>query len=347
MSASASSLINCPTFQLELEAYWRNCSKVREELPSFEFLYSPANREAIVEQISLGGKIKTVELRYDQRILESAVSSNQPNPTCTASTKRADKSSTYTIDPNINFQVEETFDLMDLVRICRDNQTFMQQTVQRLIDVLMRRVATSVAVESVALAGAWASDVTVNGSKELVLRTLRSGTTDELYPFTMEDLDEAMKKTGYCDGAALFGGSTMWKYMRRMQSGCCAQYGNDLTAIWNQFGIATMWDRRMKDALGSNNKSLVIQRGALQIITWNAFEGMVGINAFDDGTFKQMVIQDPMTGFPIDFMFKYDCGKVQIVLTATHKVIALPLDLQAAGDIWRNVNWVNKVLVTN
>lgn len=347
MSASASSLINCPTFQAELEANWKNCHTIREPLPILEFLMSPANREPIVDQITIGGKIKTVELRYDQRILESAVSTNQPNPTCTASTKRADKSSTYTIDPNVNLQIEETFDLMDLVGICRDNGTFMAGTVQRLIDGLMRKVATVSATQAVALAGAWASDVTVNASSEFEVRTLRSGTTDELAPFAMEDINEALMKSGYCDSTVIIGGSSLYKYMRRMQSGCCAQYGNDLSAIWNQFGMATLWDRRVKDAFSSDNKSLVIQRGALQFITFNAFEGIDGVNMINDGAYKQMVIQDPMTGFPIDMVFKYDCGKVQIVLTATHKVIALPLDLYAAGDVYRNVNYVGKIKVNN
>lgn len=347
MSASASSLINCPTFQAELEANWKNCHTVREPLPILEFLYSPANRQPIVSQVSMGGKIKTIELRYDQRILESAVSSNQPNPTCAASTKRADKSSTYTIDPNVNLQIEETFDLMDLVRICRDNGTFMTQTVQRLIDALMRKVASVTATQSVALAGAWSADTTVNASSEFELSTLRSGTTDELAPFGMENLNMALMESGYCDQTVLIGGKTLYQYMRRMQLGCCAQYGNDLSAIWNQYGLATMWDRRMQTAFGTADKTLAIQSGALQIITFNAFEGVEGINMFNDSAYKQMVINDPMTGFPIDMVFNYDCGKVQIILTATHKVIALPLDLAAAGDVFRNVNYVGKIKVVN
>jgi hypothetical protein len=347
MSASASSLINCPTFQAELEANWKNCHTVREPLPILEFLYSPANRQPIVEQVSMGSKIKTVELRYDQRRLESAVSTNQPNPTCSASNKVADKSSTYTIDPNINVQYGESFDIIDLTRICRDNGTFMQQTIQNMIDVLMRKVASVTATQSVALAGAWSADTAVNALSEFEVTTLRSGTTDELSPFAMENVNMALMESGYCDQTVLIGGKTLYQYMRRMQSGCCAQYGNDLSAIWNQYGLATMWDRRVQTAFGSANKTLAIQSGALQIITFNMFDGTPGINFIDDSAYKRMVINDPMTGFPIDMVIKDDCGAISIVLTATHKVVALPLDMFAAGDVFRNVNYVGKIKVNN
>lgn len=348
MSATASSLINCPNLQVELNEYWRNCSTVRESLPFFEFMMSPENRDAIQDQITIGsGKLRTVEVRYDQRYLESTVTANQPNPTCSASTKEADKSATYTIDPNVNFQIERAFDVMDLVRICRTNETYVTGLIQRMIDALMRRVATATAVEAVALTGGWSSDTPNVVDSELNVTTLRSGTTDQLAPFTMEDIDLALRNSGYCDSVAIFSGSTLEKYARRVMAGCCADSGVDLRELFDMYGKAVVWDRRVKDAYGSDDKALVVQRGALQLLVFNLFEGMEGVNVMDDGDYKQMVIRDPLTGFPIDMVWKYDCGKVNIILTATTKVIALPNDLYQVGDVYRGVTWASTIKVAN
>lgn len=347
MSATASQLINCPTFQAELNSNWANCASIREPLPFLEFMLSPLNRQPIRDMIVSGGKIKTVEVRYDQRISESEVNSNVANPTCSATTKRSDNSATYTIDPNINLNIEEKFDLMDLVRICRSDATFMATTMQKLIDGLMRKVATQTAVEAVALAGGWASDVTGVTNDELVVSTLRAGTTDQVAPFTMEVIETAKMKSGYCAPTGNFGGTTLYQYAKRMMAGCCADQGIDLSKIMDMFGQAFVWDRRVKSALGSEDKTLMVQLGALQLLTFNLFDGMEAGRAFQTPQYTRMVVRDPMTGFPMDFVMTDDCGTVSLNLTATTKVIALPTDMFGVGDVYEGVNYTGVIKVTN
>lgn len=346
MSASASVLNACATLQVELEENWANCHMIREPLPFLEFLYSPENRQPIREIISTGGgKLRTVQVRYDQRIGESAVNSNQSVTSCSASTKRADYVKTYSMDINKNLQVEEKWDIQDLVHICRDNGVFMAERVQALIDALMRKLATVCATEAIALVGGWASDVTVDGQNELNVQTLRAGSTDQLYPFTMEEIDLALTKSGYCTGVAIFSGTTLYQYARRVVAGCCSDSGVDLGSIYSQYGKAVMWDRRIKTAYGDEDKALVTQLGALQLLSFNMFEGEGNMVAGAD--YRRLVIQDPLTGFPIDMTVKDDCGTISIILTATTKVVALPDDMFANGDVFDGVTYAATIEVVN
>lgn len=347
MSASASVLNACATLQVDLEENWKNCHTIREPLPILEFLYSVENRQPIREIISTGGgKLRTVQVRYDQRIGESAVTSNSSVTTCTASTKRADYVKTYSMDINKNLQIEEKWDIQDLVHICRDNGVFMASRVQMLIDALMRKLATVCATEAVALVGDWASDVSnVDATNELNVQTLRTGSTDQLYPYTMEEIDLALTKSGYCAPVVIIGGSTLYQYARRVQAGCCSDSGVDLGQLYSTYGKAVMWDRRVKAAYGTENKSLVAQLGALQLLTFNMFEGTG--NSIEGGDYRRMVINDPLTGFPIDMTIKDDCGTISIILTATTKVVGLPTNLFTAGDVFEGVTYAATVEVIN
>lgn len=344
MSASASVLNACPTLQVELDANWKNCHSIREPLPFLEFIHSPENREPIRDIVYSGAsKIRTVDVRYDRRIAESAVSSNQSTTACTATTKRADFLKRYNIDTNQNQQVEEVWDIQDLNNICRDGGVFMADRIQKLIDALMRKVATVSAVEAVALVGRWGSDVTVDAQNELNVQTFVTGSTSTLHPYTMEDIDEALMNSGYCDSVAIFGGITLWKYFRRVQAGCCADSGVDLRALFDAYGKAVIYDRRVKSAYNDNDKNLVVQKGALQLLTFSQFEG----HTLRGADYSRFMIQDPLTGIPIDVTMKDDCGTVSVIMTATTKVVALPDDMFADGDTFDGVNYAATIEVVN
>ena len=346
MSASASVLNACATLQVELDENWRNCHTIREPLPFLEFITSQENREPVRDiVVTGGGKLRTVQVRYDQRIGESAVTSNASVTNCTATTKRADYTKTYSMDINQNLQIEEVWDIQDLVHICRDNGVFMASRIQSLIDALMRKVATVSSTEAVALVGTWASDVTVDAQDELNVKTLRDSTTDQLYPFTMEEIDLALTKSGSCAPVVIFSGQTLYQYARRVVAGCCSDSGVDLGSLFSTYGKAVMWDRRIKDAYGDDDKALVTQLGALQLLNFNMFEGTG--NAIEGGDYRRLVINDPLTGFPIDMTIKDNCGTVSIILTATTKVIALPDDMFASGDVFEGVTYSATIEVVN
>lgn len=344
MSASASVLQACPTLQVDLDENWRNCHSLREPLPSLEFIHSPENREVIRDIVVSGNsKVRTVDVLYDRRIAESAVSSNADAFACTATTKRANYTKQYSIDTNQNEQIEALIDLKDFNVTCMTAGQYMAKEMQKMLDALMRKIATKTATQMVALVGGWASDVTVDAQNELNIKTLVDGSTTSLYPYTMEDIDEAVKKSGYCDNFAIFGGSTLWKYFRRVQAGCCSDSGVDLRALFDAYGMAVIWDRKIKDAYGDNDKNIIVQRGALQLLTFSQFEG----HPLEGGDYRRFAIQDPGTGIPVDVTVKDNCGSISILMTATTKVIALPDDMFANGDVYDGVTYAATIEVTN
>lgn len=348
MSASATVLKACPNLQGSLDENYMNCHTVREPLPFLEFLLSPTNRQPIVDMVSMGGKIRTIELLYKQRELESSVDSNVANPTCTGGSKRTEFSKTYTIDPNQNLHWDGKIDLMDPVYSCREDiDRMIAEYIQAGIDAIMKKMATNVAVEAVALKGGWASDVTGLNGDNLEVRTTKSGDTSTLYPYTQQEIQTAVLKSGYCVNWAVFGGQTLYNYMKNVQfSGCCATSGIDLRSQFDAFGFASVWDRRVKSALGSEDKNLLVASGALQLLNWNLYKG-AGTTGHVGMNYWAGVVTDPATGFPFDIMIKDDCGAISINLFATHKLVGLPTDMFADTDVYDGITGVAEIDVVN
>lgn len=351
MSYGLTDLNPCENLQFELNEYFQTCdaSRVREPMPFFEGIMSMENMAGVAQEVSSGrGKTRTVNLRYDQRISEDNVKENQSNPNCTASTKRGDCLESYEIDTTQNVQVEEVIDIADLIEICRDNPLYMAQRVQMLMDAIVRKTATKTTEEAVSLLGKWGADVdNTNAQDELEVATLKSGTTDEVTPFTMEDIDLALQQSAYCQPVMIAGGTDLYKYSRRIEKGCCANQGIDLGEIYREYGKAVVYDRRVASAMGGNEYNFVMQMGALQLITFNLFDGDFP-NRVDFGSdYQRTVVRDPMTGLPVDLVIKDNCGSVSIVMTATTKLISMPDDMFGTGDIYDGVKFFNAIKVVN
>lgn len=347
MSATTSLLNVCPNIQAELDANWLNCHSRAERTPFLEYLLSPDNKQPVSMQILPGaGKIKTVEVRYNQRLPLSAGASNQPVTTCSGGSKRADNVTTYTLDPNINRQVSFSFDLQDTARICRDNPLYLAQEMERHLELLRRLVWRKEALALPSLTGAWASDVSNVSANKLQVKTLKDGATDEVYPFTWQEINTAMMKTGFCDAVVIFGSSKLWEYVDRVKAGCCANQGVDLRTMFDLYGKAFVWDREVEDALGDSDNAAAVQRGALQLLNYSLFEGWPNDASIGANYSRQMII-DPATGMKVDLVMSDNCGTVNVVMTATTKLIALPTDMFAVGDTYEGVNYVAQIEVAN
>jgi hypothetical protein len=343
----------CEKVQDELDVWFQTCdaAELREPTPFFDFITSDLNNQGLSQQVNPGnGKVKTVSLRYFQRLSESAVLSNQANPNCVAVNEKNDNVEDYTIDPALNEQATCKLTLNDIATACVDNPDYIRQTINRLIDVLVRKIATKTATEAIALSGKWDSAVTGVVADQLTVRTTKSGAPEEVSPFTMQDIDVAMMQTGYCDNGFVFGGTALWKYYSRVLQGCCANQGVDLGAIAREFGKAVMYDRRIVSAFGDDNANIVTQAGSMALLTYSAnqaYDG--GINEMiGAGTnYFHTTIFDPASGLPMDLNIKDDCGTLHFVLTATTKLVALPSTLFEVGDSKEGVNFVNQILVNN
>ena len=320
-----------------------------EAMPFAEFIMSDVNRNGISQAVHpTSGKVKTVELRYNKRILESDLSSNVENPKCVATEKRGDCISNYTIDPTQNISADQLIEASDVIYNCENNDTYIAGVIARLVDVVERGVATSMSGEVAALTGGYEANVSGVISDQLVVNTLKAGTTDEIAPFTMENIDLAAIQTGYgMDGIFISGGSLLYQYYRRALQGCCSDSGTDIGGLMQAYGKVVTYDKRVASALGST-VSLMTRPGALALLYYTQLGWLDGTPVpLIASNYYKTVIFSPRLNVPMDLIIKDDCGALSIIVTATTKLVAGPTDQFAAGDDYEGVNWVNEIKVTN
>jgi len=358
MSCLAALMQSCPNLQGDINQYWNTCNAAmaREQMPFTEFLASAVNRGPLIQSISPGqGKVRRVNVVYQKRILESEVAENQPNPNCSATSKRGQCLTEYEIDTTENVQAEEKVEVNDLADACVNNPAYFQSILERLIDAVDRKVATKSTTQAVGLYGTWgdaAAGVTpVNAFDELVVKTHKDSDETFLFPTTMTKITRSLEKIGYCAPFGVFGGDTLVDYYFALKNGCCQNTGQDLAKVFAQFGFAVAYDRRVAGStgLGDNNKALIVMNGALQLLHYTASNWKDGSPAWvtTGSNYLGAVVVSPRLGIPYDLYVKDDCGVITITVTATTKVVGMPADMFATGDIFEGVRYVNKVLVTN
>ena len=337
----------CPDVQRELDSYFLTCNaaNLREPMPFFDMMMSGFNKGSLQQEVVPGpGKIKNVILRYDQRILESSVT--QPGTcerSCTSTNRRGDLTSAYTIDPCAYYEESELVKTSDYYYTCQSNPEIIAGKIQRLIDVLVRRIATDVVADAAALKGKWNSLITTSTTPPigsgadlnlLILNTLKASSTD-INPLAWEDLNGAMMQTNFCNMPMIFSGMTLWKYARLMNAGCCSTQGLNLGDIANQFGMAVAYDKRVEAVVGGTG-AWAVAPGALQLITYNeapAYNELAAAVGVGVGTnHREMLIYDPASGLPIDLTISDNCGNISIIVRANTKVVSVPTDLYAPND---------------
>lgn len=341
MSYFSSVLQACPNLQSALDQEWLNMPVV-DRAPLMEFLTSPTNRRNVSQLITPGrGKIRTIELLYDQRLLESTVQANQPNPNCEPGPFYGNEVATYTLDPNENLQSPGGFTIDVAELACEDNASVLARQIMKHIDVLDRRVATEYTAQAVTLAatGAWGQNVVTPVVSD-ILQLDTFDTNRKPLPDTWIDLRNALDDSGYGDSVALFGGATMRKYMQFLQAGCCADYGLDLGEIMSQYGYGYGYDKRVKNTHPDGEDGfMVVQPGALQVLNFSRAEGRAAFGEIlnQGSNYAYTTIRSPRFGLAYDVVIKDDCGVVTMNITCTGKVIALPNNMFAVGDEYEGV----------
>lgn len=337
----ATTLAACPDIQAELNQYYNTCNagNLREPMPFFDFLMSDANMTGIQQLVVPGpGKIRNVVLTYEQRIPESEVGAIEScDMTCSASTKRGNNTATYTIDCSNGWEVEELVSANDFVFACQSNDMILAGKIQKLIDAVVRKAATALTTQASSLLGNWSSDTGIIAGNPVNIVTVDG--SGNVKPTGWEDLDLAILQTNFCSAPVVFGGTTIFKYARLMQAGCCSSQGLDLAAMRDAYGKAVVWDKRV-NAITGNDGFWVLQPGALAVITYSgADQGMGMAQVLEGANYRKMTIQDPQSGMPVDLVISDNCGNVSITARVVAKVVGLPSDLFAAGDSMNGVTF--------
>lgn len=364
MSYAPDFRVVCANLQDELVGNFLTCDpeRLRGPMPFFDFLWSDFNRSGVQQRIAPGGgKKRTLELIYGQRLLESAVTeSDLTTALCTATTKRGNLSTTYTIDPESGVKVEQLFTMSDWIEVCQDNASVFYKEVQKMIDVLVCKVATDLTGAAASLVGNWDSTIfdgtnasTVGSLEYLKVSTKYAGTT-QINPEAMEEINHAIMESQFCNNnAVIFSGRTLSKYFNTMKAGCCSTDGINVGEMLAMYGKAILFDRRVQ-AASDPDEAWVVAPGALQPIYYTANNdgtaaalASIGVPAFAGANYYKTVVQDPQSGMPMDLTVSDDCGNISVILRGAYDVIGMPADMFAPGDTMEGVTFMAGIDVVN
>lgn len=340
-------LSECPNIQSPLGQLFIEVGQ-RESLPFLEYLNSPENVKLIRQQVSTGGgKLKTVEARWVQRLPETEVEEGADIMNCTASNVYGDSTTTYTLETTDTYQASQLISGADIARHCQENSVYFLESVMRLMDVIDRKVATAAATQAVAAIGNWGTDVTgffpMDGDCIEVSTIASTGIINE---FALADITQATQMANYPSSPIAFGGAAMQRYANAVKAGCCSQNGIDLLAISQQNGFGFAYDSRVATAQGDQTHALVTTAGAIQWLSYNLAEWNTNFTPSVGMSYSRTIAFTP-AGVPVDLTLKDDCGNLSVIVTATGKIVTLPTDIYEAGDKLAGVNYVNCVSIVN
>ena len=365
MSYQTTLLQQCETLQRRLVDVWKESGTAGadENMPFAEWV---AMQMAAIQQEILPEQSKRREVRvtYFPRITEDQVTDDGDNPLCESSTKRGNLSTTYDA-PDTYVTADELIDLDDLETFCEDNGTYFMSRLAALLDVLERKIATQWSTEAVLLAGTWGdlgvagqlfapgnSAGEVNANDEYVWQTRVGGsslTPAPVLPEAWWDLRFAMNKMGN-NQPAMFGGSEAYRYFGATQVGCCGDRGIDLRAALEAYGYAYAYDKRLADALASENKFMSFEPNSI-VPLWHVkgrWKDGVPAPYTNNGGFTGMIVNMRRFGIPVDVIINQPCGtEVTLAVSVATKLISLPTDQFLTNDVYSGKTGVNKVLITN
>jgi len=350
MSYNATLLTQCEDMQNRLEEAWGvNSLFPRDPIPFLEYILSPENVNLVDATVNPGeGKTMNVNMTYFQRYLESEVTDASERG-CDVGDKKGNCVKQYTIDTTDLVQSGERISAADLERFCQNNDNYFAERIVAHFDAIDRRVATKTAEEAHLLLGKWSQDVqtaytVTNDALEVATK---DASTDDFKIGAIEQINQAALMSSF-GGFLSFGGQALNEHARLHETGCCSNLGLEVLEIYNQYGFAFAYDRRLATALGSVvNGNLIMQPGALQLLMYTqtpwkeniSVDFMSGYAAFSATT---------RAGVEVDVYIKDNCpGNVDINVFANTSLVGLPDDMFPTGDNFEGVNYVAEVTVDN
>lgn len=349
MSYQANIYTACEDLQTRLGNVWdEDKSLYRDRSAFLEFVNSDGNRNGVDQIISPGGgKVRTLNLVYDQPLLESQVTT-ESDRACRQGEKRGDKVATYEIDTSVVYEASENIAIADLATKCEANSDFIARRLMRLLMVVEQKVATVTATQAAAQIGNYSQDVidaeSLSEDFNLVVETLDS--SGNFKAGALELIQWAANASGFPNVVG-FGGRLMDQHIRTALVGCCTQWGVDVADLLAQYGFAFAYDRRIANALdGLNTKNLITEPGNFQLLSYLENPAMETLGDYE---FKK---NEYVTGFtpagvPVDITIQENCKVLTMQVQATTKLVSKPTDMFPVGSNWEGVTGAAEVTVTN
>ena len=353
MSTVGSTILACPNPQGELNEEFETCGHECKspESPFLQFITSAENTSGLNQMVNPGGnKTRTVVLRYDQKVSASSVNEvDECHLDCTSTNKVGDLSAEYTMDVCQKIKYDEGYNIYDFTRNCQSAENYLRKRLLIMACAIEEKLAIKTAEEAIGMWGSWGSDVkNVSASGALEVATRLTGGIS-LNPTYLSKIRLAKKQSGYCVGTGIFGSSELWEATDNLNVGCCADNGYDLFAVLQRYREAVMYDPYLVDALASDNLALMVQLGAMQLLTYTVgteanFTGLVGPAG---SNFELIPLITPRYGVPVDLVVSNNCGAISLIMTTSTKLVGAPLDMFPVGDRYEGVNYVNLIDVVN
>jgi len=346
-------LIACPDLQDRLNGYF-GCNKATtmavHETGLTQFLFSPINTNNVLNRVIApgDGKIRTVGLVYTPRIKADDVATSINRESCVSTTPHGERTTSYSLDTNVGVEIERKIRQNDLITHCQNNQEYIQDMQLNMIGALIRKMDVRLAAQTVLLKGAFGLGETGVAANVKTVATRRpsaigGGLSDDF----ITEIDFATMNAGYCASPFVFGYTEIYKSYKKLQAQCCADNGTNVGLLAQSVGLAGSFipESNVPLALGATADFITLDPGAVQVLTYNGFEGYG--NEFDQPTFIQTVITDPATGIPFDFQAKFDCGYWHFRMSLAFKAVGVPTDMYYSGDRYDGVTGVNAFKITN
>lgn len=348
MSATFAGIIPCPEIQDDLNTQFTQNNPLSAVVPMglSDFIESPANTNGILQrQTAPGeGKLRETVLLYTPAICEDDVSESAEK-VCVSTNEVGQLSKRYTLEQNEGVEYNEKFSLSSLAAMCKSNKAWFTQRLQAIMDGLELKTGTIIAEQAALLTGKFAAgDTGLSGGDLLKTVRTKKATSGDFDIDALEEILYSATNAGYRTTPVVFGFGEIYKYMQKVNAGCCANDGLDIGQYAANGKVIFVPDKKLQTALGAEN-FLMLAPGALQVISWNEFEG--DFNTVNDGAYKQMTIVNPKTGRKYDMLLKNDCGNISLSLKRAFKTVALPTDMYQSCSDFAGVTFVNEFAINN
>jgi len=348
MSAGLCEIIDCPTMQKHIDDTFRAGNMRPEKLPFLSYVMSEANRNASSFEIADKGKVRPVQVVYDQPLLTSEVGSDGSG--CSASTEECDTYQTYDFDTTANRYSEFTVGLTDLVGTCEENSAFIARKIQKRINAIKEAVSEDLADAATSDRGNWSVDTAnvdgtnLNATDVLEVNTLlTAGTPSIPNAAIFEQLRTAMEMSRI-EEAGIFGGNDLASAVRRAMAGGVDSLGYNLATMLERYGVAAMYDRHLTDSLTAiNATNLAVGIGSIVPVGFSLYEADGA--SVNNGTDIAQTMFDPETGMKFDLRVQRVCDDWNFNIRATYQFYTWPDDLYQSGSNFEGVKGLAAVEV--